>query len=332
MKTRLLSCIVLAVLASTGPAQVRRFGGMRPIRRFQNVLPILLRAIKAQPSLRYTGTYTTEFKQGANRVRHQEIITRDGVWYRIDFPNDSQFAGQVIVENQTTRLHYYPITNEIMQQPPRHGEAWERVANLANNKKFVLRSAPGEMIAGYRTEQLEVSDIQGNLVQRLFIEPGSGVIMKRQLFDLVGTQIGFFEFSQIDMNAKVDASTFVIKRKNAKIVTPMLQLERIAKRRGFPFRYLPPSSGFLLEGSSFRNFAGVEGLVETYLNGKVRLWIYLLKAPIDPERLRNAGGKNLHVYSFEAGGETTVLMGNVDDPALIRFASMMTVGTSAIGH
>ena len=326
-----LGTVLLAVVIAS-PAQAQRPFRQRAKERLAGAPPLLMRAIRAQPTLRYTGTYTTEFRQGPNTVRHQEFITRDGIWYRIEFPNDSQFAGQVIVENKDVRLHYHPVTNEIMQQPPRHGEAWEKVANLANGRKFVLNTAPGETIAGMHTEQLEVADTDGNILQRLFIEPESGVILKRQLFDKVGTQIGFLEFSQINLAPSIDPSTFQIKRKNAKIITPRMQLERISKRRGFQVRFLPPLSGYALEGTNYRNFAGVDGLVETYVNGQDRLWIYVLKAPLDPERLRANAGKNLHVHSMDLTGESIVLMGTLDEKTLTRFGSMMSAGTSPLRH
>jgi hypothetical protein len=322
------ACLILAFVAVTASAQYER----RQYDKLATVPPILRRAIRAQPTLRYTGTTTTEYAQGANSGRHQEYVIKDGPWYRIDFPNDSQFAGQVIVENNEVRLHYHPIANEIVQEPPRHGEAWQKVANLANNPKFVLSTASGDFIAGFRTEQLVVSDTSGNVLQRLFIEPGSGVILKRQLFDLVGMEKGSFEFSKIDLSPRIDPQAFVLKRKNAKVIIPRVQLERISKRRGFQLRFLPPASGFLLEGTVAKNFAGIEGLVETYLGGKVRLWIYVLKAPVDPDRLRKNAGKNLHVYSYESNGETIVLMGNVDERTLTRFGSMIGTGTSPLGH
>lgn len=297
--------------------------------RFEGIPPLLLRAIRAQPSLRYKGAYTTEFRQGPASIRHQEYITREGDRYRIDFPNDSQFAGQVIIENSRERLHYHPITNEIVQQPPRHGEVWERIANLANNRKFVLTTVPGELIAGMRTEELVVSDRAGNLVQRLYIEPISGLIMKRQLFDFVGTQIGYFEFTEVALNPKIEPDTFVIKRRDARVITPRIQLERLCRRRGFHVVFLPPSSGYKLEGASPRNFAGTDGLVQSYLNGNERLWVYDLKGPINANRLRQNAGRDLHVHSFELNGETIVLMAKIDEQTLARFATLMESGTPA---
>lgn len=331
MKARVLFGTVCLAACLVAQGQVNRpVGG--GLRKFRGDVPLMLvRAIQAQPTLRYTGTYTVEFKQGPTPLRHEEYITRDGGRYRIDFPSNSQFAGQVIVEDQNVRLHYRPNVNEIIQQPPRHGEAWEKVANIAVDPKFKLTTAPGTVIAGYKTDQLVVMDQSGNTIQRLFIEPGSGVIMKRQIFDAVGTPAGYFEFTSIDLDPKIDPAMFVIKRKNAKIITPFMQLQRLCTRRGFSVRFLPSGSGFQLEGVNPRNFAGTEGLVQTYLNGKLRIWIYQLKAPLDPERLRQQAGKNQQFFSFQSGGETVVLIGNIPEKNLERFAAMMTPGTQTPG-
>ena len=331
MIARVLLGVAFLSTSLVASAQVNRPLNGGP-KRFRGDVPMMLvRAIQAQPRLRYTGTYTVEFKQGPTPLRHVEYITRDAGRYRIDFPSNSQFAGQVIIEDQNIRQHYRPNVNEIIQQPPRHGEAWEKVANLATDPHYQLTTAPGSNIAGFKTDQLVVMDKSGNVLQRLFIEPNSGVIMKRQIFDAVGTPAGYFEFTSIDLDPKIDPSIFVIKRKNAKIITPIMQLQRLCTRRGFNLRYLPPGSGFQLEGANPRNFAGIEGLVQTYLNGKARLWIYQLKAPLDPERLRQQAGKNQQFFSFQSLGETIVLIGNVPERKLERFATQMTGGTQTPG-
>ena len=328
MKVKTAFGLTVLLSASMVLGQENGIGGFRPKRFRPEVPPILIRAIQAQPTLRYAGTYTVEFRQGPSSLRHEEYIIREGSSYRIEFPNDSQFAGQVIVEDQNERLHYHPNTNEIVQQPSRHGEAWEKVANLANNRKFKLEVTPGETIAGYKTDQIEVHDESGNLTQRLFIEPGSGLIMKRQIYDLVGTQAGFFEFTKVDLNPRIDSQAFVIRRKNARLITPTIQLQRICQKRGFALRILSPATGYRLESANRKMFAGVEGVVQTYLNGKIRLWVYQLKAPVDPDKLRQQAGKNLKFFSWQANGETIVMMGNVAEREMERFATMMTSGTS----
>ncbi len=329
MKRVALLTIGTVLLAASVPAHPQGPLGRR-MQRFRSDVPlILIRAIQAQPTIRYTGTYTVEFRQVQPPVRHQEYITRDGGRYRIDFPTDSKFSGQVIIEDETVRLYYHPNTNEILQLPPRHGEAWDKVAVLAVDPKIRLSVTAGEQIAGHKTDQVVVSDLSGNVVQRLFIEPGSGIIMKRQLFDMVGSPAGYFEFSSIDLNPKIDPSIFKIQRKDAKLITPLMQLQRVCQRRGFSYRFLTTGTGFQLEGVNGRKFAGIEGLVQTYLNGKVRLSVYQLKAPIDPDRLKQQAGPNQKFFSFQSAGETIVLIGNMPEKNLEHLGALLLPGTAA---
>lgn len=288
----------------------------------------LIRAIRAQPRLRYTGVYTVEFGQGPKSKRHVEYITKDGPRYRIEFPPNSPFAGQIVVEDPNVRLHYRPLRNVIVQQPPRHGEAWEKVANLATDQRFHINTEPGGVIAGMKTDQLVVSDKFGNVLQRLFIEPNSGLIMKRQILDQAGKPLGYFEFTQVDLNADIDPAAFTIPQGTAKIVTPLDTLERISRKFGFTVRLLPSTTGFQLESAGAKKFAGIQGIVQTYLNKRVRLWVYELKAPIDPVRLRQQARKNQHFYSWHSNGETVILIGNISDRILERIATMMNSGTS----
>lgn len=326
MSARFLTGASLLTLALVSYGQLGPQGG--GLRRFRGDVPLMLiNAIRSQPHLRYTGTYTVEFRQG-DTLRHQEHIIRDGPKYRIDFPSDSQYAGQVIVEDQNTRLHYRPGRNEIIQQPPRHGEIWEKVMNLAVDPRFRLNTAAGDTIAGQKTDQLVVADKFGNVLQRLYIAE-SGVIMKRLVFGPEGKPIGFFEFTQIDLAPSIDPSAFTIDRKSAKVVTPQDQLTRVSRNQGFAFRELAPSTGFRLESAYAKKFAGVQGIVQTYLNGKVRLWVYELKGPVDPTRLRKQARKNEHFFSWLSNGETVILMGNIPEHTLERFASSMSTGTQS---
>src|SRR6185312_16471852 len=129
-----------------------------------------------------------------------------------------------------------------------------------------------------------------------------------------------------------DPSVFVIKRNGVRFVTPETQLARVCRRRGFTVHALPPRSGFSLESAVYKDFVGIDGIVQVYLGQEKRLWLYVLKAPIDPAELRKGAGKNVHFYSFELSGETIVLLGNFPDDTLRRLAPMVSGGTQPLGH
>src|ERR1700677_2274734 len=107
MTLRFLFIAGMVAAIVSAPAQAARQIGTRQSGGFApTVPPLLVRAIKAQPFLRYTGSYTSELRTGATTVDKQEFIIRSGEWYRIDYPSDSKFAGHVIIENNLIRQHY----------------------------------------------------------------------------------------------------------------------------------------------------------------------------------------------------------------------------------
>ena len=88
-------------------------------------------AIRKSDSLKFVGTRTVEFRRRGDTVRITEYVTRDGQRIRLEFPEGSDFAGQVIVENASERKHYLPATNEIRILPPRKDESDRRAAVTA---------------------------------------------------------------------------------------------------------------------------------------------------------------------------------------------------------
>ena len=119
--------------------------------------------------------------------------------------------GLIIVEDKAERRHYFPDKNEIRISGARREDSLDRLMGLFKKRggqpKFV--ESPGEAIAGNRTTLVSVSDARGNVIQKLFIEPKSGVVLKRELFDPTGTPMGSFTFTKVDLNPKFDDRIFL---------------------------------------------------------------------------------------------------------------------------
>lgn len=297
--------------------------------------PILRKAFQNAQKLRYAGTRTVEFRRGGSDDRHDEVITRDGSNIRIEFPEGSKFAGQIIVENSRERKHFFPDRNEIHILPPRREEAFDRLLRLLSGKnRVVISTAPGQSVAGRRTEQVVISDRSGNVMQRLYIEPDSGLILKKQLFDPVGAPVGGFEFRTVDMNPRVNRGFFRIVRRGATVLTPADLLERLAKERGFAVVVLPLSSGYRLEGSFARDIGGSDVLVQMYgSKAGRRLTLFQLKKAVSPDRLRAfARDEDLKSVTWQSGGRTFVLVGNLDESALRSVAQPISGGTGSTGR
>jgi outer membrane lipoprotein-sorting protein len=300
-----------------------------------NAPPILRKALLASPHLSYVGTRLVEFRHNGVAERHSEIITRRGDMVRIDFPDDSPQAGQVIVENREERRHYYPDKNEIQILPPRHEEALQRLGRIVGkgDRKFGLSSGGFLQVANIRTEQVVVSDKDGNVVQRIYIDPQTGLILKRAFFDEVGTSAGGFEFTRIEYSPHIDPSVFWIRRKGARIVTPAELLDRLARANGFTPVTLPWSSGFRLEGSNIRKIEGEPVLMQTYEGRQGRhLSLFQLKRSVSPDRLRKyAARQGFQFVSWRTDGNTLVLMGSIPSADLLSIAGPMSGGTASAG-
>lgn len=303
-----------------------------PHPEFDAAPPVLRKALFGGHRLHYIGTRIVDFRRNGVTTHHAETITRAGNFVRIDFPEGSPQSGQVIVENSRERRHYFPDKNEIHILPPRHDEAFERLKRLVS--KGTLSTMAGQPVAGLHTEQVVVSDKDGNVVERLFIHPESGMILKRQLFDAVGTPVGGFEFISIEMDPQIDPAVFKLRRNGATILTPVDLLERTARKSGFSAAALPPSTGFRLEGSVVRKLHGTDVLQENY-GGPfgARLTLFQLKTSISPDRLRQYADRQDYQFVYwHADGNTFVLVGSVDTPTLLQVAGPLSKGTATAGR
>jgi hypothetical protein len=296
-----------------------------------SVPPILDKAIQAAKRARYVGRREVQFWRQDQARKHEEIVTHDGQFTRVEFPDGSRNAGQIIVENRDERRHYFPNRNELLVQPPRHEESMERLGRMARQGekgRLQFTSGPGSRIAGFGTESLTISDLKGNVTQRLFIEPKSGIVLRREVFDPGGAKIGYFEFKQIDINPPpIDPSLFRFERKGVKIVTPYDRLKEIAAKGGFQPLTLLVSSGYRLDEVRVAQIENQDVLVQTFWSHRGKLSLFQLKASIDPDRLKRSAGKDLHTYSWQINGVSLVLVGTASPDELTRLAQMAQNGT-----
>ncbi|HSI73131.1 MAG TPA: sigma-E factor regulatory protein RseB domain-containing protein [Fimbriimonas sp.] len=303
--------------------------GARPAKlsKQAQVPPVLKRALEAGPKLRYIGTRVIEFRKQGQTERYSEIVTREGGFTRIEFPEGSKYQGQIIVETPRERRHFFPDKNEIRILPPRREEALHRLARLAHSDKFVFAGGPPASVAGVRTAQVVVTDKAGNVMQRIFIEPKTGLLVKRQMFDMGGAPVGLYQFSQLNMNPKINPMIFRLDRKGARIIRPIDTLRELAKKQGFPLAALPPSSGYMLHFSNVRPIDGQNVLMSFYGADNGRLSLFVTKEPLDAAKLKNFGRGTVNVYTWREAGLSLALIGNQDQEALRRLAGTVSFGT-----
>lgn len=323
---------ILSFGAFVACAQGHGHGQRRRPPELPNDVPPLVRLMVATSARqRFSGARTVEFRLGGKTDRHDEIVVRLRGRTRVDFPADSKLAGQVIVEDDRERRHYYPDKNEIRVSPPRREEALDRLTNLASTKgKIRFSMAGGEVIANVRCEQVVVSDPSGNVMQRLWIDPRSGMLLKRELFDHVGAPVGSFTFTQIDLNPSIDERIFVIDRKGATIVTPLDQLKRLCKKEGYDVFVLPPSSGMQLEGCRIITRDGEKVLSETYVARPAkRVTLFVVKGgmAVDDAKLKQFVRGDYASATWKSGPWTLVLIGSVEKSVIDHLATQVVAGT-----
>lgn len=279
------------------------------------VPPALRRALAAFGKIKYSGTRLVETRNEANRVRHTEFVITDGRRSRISFPDDSELKGQIIVETPKERRHYLPGRNELQIMPPRREQAFGRIAQLVN-RRLTFETATGGAIAGLQTTLVTLSDKNGNVFDKLWIEPKSGMILKREMYDRAGSIEASFEFSQVNLNPTIDRTDFVLEHKGARIITPASLLQRLIERGKYQPVQLPAGGQFNLESARIQQIAGQPVLVQHYSGGGHRVTLYQLKVAVNPQRLGKMERADVQIYSWQSGGATFVIVGDIPDSEL----------------
>jgi hypothetical protein len=292
----------------------------------RNLPPVLNKAISAASTLRYAGVRTVEFRQGPDRISHDEYIIRDQLRSRVEFPASSPLHGQVIVEDDRERRHYFPPpANEIRILPPRHVVTISRLSHILSRGlgSQNITTAAGERIAGIQTQQVTFADRRGNVAQRLWIDPDSGLILRREMFEPSGSRVGFFEFKRVNFKPRIRESDFRIERRGAKVITPEQETRRLAEENRFSVRLLPRSTGFHLEAARIQKFGDHVALTQIYSGPRGRLSLFQTRSALDPERLKRFARGDYRVYVWQRGDERFALVGELDEAALRELAGRL---------
>jgi outer membrane lipoprotein-sorting protein len=286
----------------------------------KDVPVILVKAIQEQKQGRYIGRLVRQFERGPLHLKHEEIVYRDGPRTRVEFPAGSNYVGQVIVETANDWRYYQPKTNTIFVRPPRREENLRRMVGLArraSKRQISMSIDPGERIAGIDTKQVVVRDSYNTIIERLYIDPRSGVLLKRVVFGAMGAQTGYFQFNEINLNPGPFSPTlFQLDKPGAKIVTPGDTLREIALKQGFEPVLFPGSTGLRLEQSRVTSVEREQVLVESFSSPKGRITLFELKNAVSPTRLKSMTQNEMQTYSWQRGDKWFVLVGPKSAPSL----------------
>lgn len=320
MKLCVASVAVSLCLCGLAAAQARpRRQGV-----LSSVPPFVLKAFTAG-HLRYAGVRTVSFRN-AKKVDHTELVLHDGERTRVEFPEGSPLGGQVIVEDAKRRLQYFPKRNEIEVLPPRNDVTMIRLANFVRqslNAGWKIVPGDGAYLAGVNTRQAVVLNKEGSVRQRLWIDPATGMILKRLLYDNSGNELAGFEFTSINYSPPIRPDSFTLNMAGAKIISPEMRARQLSRRNGFTPIILPASSGYRLESARMINVGGQMALSQLYSGADGKFSLFRLKTEIDPDRLRQMAQSRLKVYTWQRNGETFALVGEINEAKLQEVARQL---------
>ena len=316
MILRFASLVVLSSWSLGAIAQ----GAGRMDKRLEQVPPALRLAMRSLPNLRFSGTRNVEGLDGAERVRYQEYVLRDGPRMRIWFPGSSPYAGQVIVENARQRKHFFPGRNEIEVGPPKREEAFGRLVNLIKQGSVTCSAEQGGQVAGKPTSLVSIRE-RGNVLQKLWID-AQGMVLRRDLFDLVGARVGHYEFTEIDYSPRLEASDFDFARRGARVITQFDLAKRLASESGLSAIVIPESEGYQLESSRMLKGSRIPVLHQVYIKPGASVSLFQARGVVDLPFMRRAG-KGLAVVSWNDNGNTFALLGNVEEAEIRRLARLI---------
>lgn len=280
---------------------------------------LLRRVVDGSNQVDYSGKRVIEFKVGPDMKAHTELVLRSQGRTRIDFPQGSSLSGQVIVEVPDRREHYYPDTNEIRILPPRRQDAVDRLKFFVDEKsRFKFDVANGGRVAGRNTQMITVSDSKGNKLQQLWIDDQKPMVLKRTMFDPVGTLVGQFEFVTIDFEPRIPRDAFRIRRRGATYVTVEQHAERLAKEKGFAPALLREGQA-KLEFAEMRQFMGKDVFVQVYEYDGKRLTLFQVENDLDTSRLGQRG-RRVQVHSWTSSGRSYALVGELAKSKLEELA------------
>lgn len=318
------SLLVGAVAVGSAVTAFAQDGGRDRNQLPADAPPILQRALRSSDTLRYTGVRLVRFRRGPDRTEFKEFIIKDGSRTRIEFPEDSPYAGQIIVETPTERRHYYPDSNEIRVTPPRREFAFGRLLSGPRRSgrgavKFTIRE--GDRVAGRSTVLALVTDDKGNTLQKIWIDESTALILKREMLDPVGAPVAHFEFTRVNFNPRIVAEDFLIRRAGAVVVTALDLAKRLCAEHKMMPVFLPESSRFQLEFSRVSKIGDVPVFVQFYRKGEVGLSLYQYAGSGRSDSGRRP--RDFESYSWSREGRNFSLVGKLTRLELEKLADLL---------
>lgn len=296
--------------------------GPRKRQQFQlnpNVPEVLKRAFAAQNRLTFHGRRVVTIRREGVTSTFEDLVWHESKFTRIEFPPGSTRAGQIIVETKGERRHYFPEDNEIEVSTRRGGPGEGGIPGgglgmLSRRPEARFTLGGLDNVAAVSCQIVDGEGPFGGKV-RLWIDPQSAMVLKRENYDRQGAIVAGFEFKSISIGDPIPDSIFTINVPGAKTVTIFERLQRSARKHGFELLKLMDSSPFVLDGGRYVKTAGKESFVQMFSGPGGRFSLFQVKGTVDPAELQRKA-RGLHSLTWTRNGETLALVGDVDEGTL----------------
>ena len=318
MKTRFLSNLAAAgVLLSVAVA---------PAAAQDTSSSVLNFAMRNYGTQRFVGVRVVEFRRDGTGKRRTEYVTVDGRRVRTEFPSDSDEAGQIVVENPGERREYFPSQNAIRISGGRDSEL-NRLAEFLRRMgdRVRIKETGPKVVAGRAGHEVTLSDPDGNPRQRLTVDDANGLVLKRELFDSVGTVVASFEYTKIEFRDRIDQRLFRLVRKGAKVIRPFDELKTMIVGTPFVLAEFPADSQFKLEFSRILTPPEGKVLLQLYKGEEGRVSLFQTLVEVAPGQLRKFGREEVKTLSWRAQDRYFALVGNVPAATLERLKRLLVL-------
>lgn len=250
----------------------------------------------------------------------KERVLKQGLNMRIEFA-DGPNAGSFTVESGGRRFLVNPARREARTMAPMGASfAPASLMSRLQGREGRWEKSTGGDIAGAKTVRWDVFDSRNRIMQRFWVEPNRGLILKRQIFDENGRVAGGFEFEVVKFDVEMASNEFAVPA-DFRIIRPLDELKAACQRATLTPVILDPALGYNLDAIRVLSAARGSGIVmSVYADETTQLSLYIMKQPLNTERLRRLTGQRLKFYSWQQGGQYLTLIGALPQEELARLA------------
>ncbi|MBI3721765.1 MAG: hypothetical protein HY248_04355 [Fimbriimonas ginsengisoli] len=290
-------------------------------------VPAVVQTALSAGAIRYAGTRWVEFRGPRRANGHSEWVLHEGDRTRVEFPTDASLRGQVIVDADGERRHYFPKRNLIEVSPSR--EDFPRARLIAMVRRGLrqaggIRTEDGGLVAGRPTSLVTLKELQGIVRAKLWIDPDNGMALKRALFDRTGAVVASLEYRAINYGPAIKPDSFRLERPGSRVANTVQQGTQRARLAGFQPLKLPPGSPYRQQSARLVRVGGGQAFSQMFAGPWGQFSLFHLKKDVNLNRLRLAAGGRVHVTTFSRNGQSYAVVGDMDESELREVARQFT--------